>query len=591
MIDEEERVNNGTTLNPKDYMEPNENRMISNIIMGILIVILVASFPVTMMIANNKVGVEVTRKSGDNPGPHPQPEPEPEPEPIPIEFDSNEYLETPRILDISNKSIKEQSQSNVNTLEVDGDSIEEHKADLSYEYLIIFPIQSFLLSCLCTYLGFSFFNQKKFLETFNSLNRKILIPLISIVLAGGLSVAFIFITNKVILKNHITNSYYNYLLTKDEPKGYFTINGGSATLTSTYETTNSDENVILAKNGAKVTLLGAEVKKSGGDSSNTENSEFYGINAAVLATGNSTLIFIYGSTIYANATGANAVFSTKYSEIIVIDSIINTVSSSSSRGLDSTYGGNITAKNVTITTQGGSCATLATDRGEGYVTCIDCKLTTNGAGSPVIYSTGVITMIDGVGNSNGAQCVVVEGKNSAIVTNSKITSVGKGNRGDTDSCGVMIYQSMSGDADVGVGSFTCTNSELSVTTAGIRFFFITNTAAEITLTNCTLNFDGNFLDILGTGEWGEEGKNGGNVTFNGYNQTIEGDITVDEISKLDFKLYGSSIFNGSINAENTTATINVVIEDGCNVTLTEDSYVTSYAGPVPTGKQFIIIGK
>lgn len=67
MIDEEERVNNGTTLNPKDYMEPNENRMISNIIMGILIVILVASFPVTMMIANNKVGVEVTRKSGDNP--------------------------------------------------------------------------------------------------------------------------------------------------------------------------------------------------------------------------------------------------------------------------------------------------------------------------------------------------------------------------------------------------------------------------------------------------------------------------------------------------------------------------------------------
>lgn len=128
----------------------------------------------------------------------------------------------------------------------------------------------------------------------------------------------------------------------------------------------------------------------GGDSSNTENSEFYGVNAGILVTENSTAT-IKNATISTNAKGSNAVFSTGTdSKIYISDSKITTTGSGSARGLDATYGGYIEADNVTITTQGGSCATLATDRGEGTVIARNSTLETNGSGSPVIYSTGDI---------------------------------------------------------------------------------------------------------------------------------------------------------------------------------------------------------
>ncbi len=82
----------------------------------------------------------------------------------------------------------------------------------------------------------------------------------------------------------------------------------------------------------------------------------------------------------------------------VYDTTIKTTGESSSRGLDSTYGGYIEADNVTISTEGESCATLATDRGEGTVIAKNSVLSTKGAGSPVIYSTGDISIENTKGN-------------------------------------------------------------------------------------------------------------------------------------------------------------------------------------------------
>ena len=69
------------------------------------------------------------------------------------------------------------------------------------------------------------------------------------------------------------------------------------------------------------------------------------------------------------------------------------------------------ADNVTIKTSGGSSATLATDRGEVTVIAKNSKLETNDSGSPVIYSTGDISIENTEGTANGSQMVVIEGKN------------------------------------------------------------------------------------------------------------------------------------------------------------------------------------
>ena len=170
-----------------------------------------------------------------------------------------------------------------------------------------------------------------------------------------------------------------------------------ATKSITYETVSSnlvasaeDTSVVYVSGSLEPTISSVTLLKTGGDSSNISNSEFYGVNAALLVNG--ATVTLTNITIITNAIGANAVFATNNGTITITGGVITSTGSSSARGLDATYGGTIRAANLTIITTGGSCATLATDRGEGTVSCSSCNLTTGGAGSPVIYSTGVITI-------------------------------------------------------------------------------------------------------------------------------------------------------------------------------------------------------
>ena len=353
------------------------------------------------------------------------------------------------------------------------------------------------------------------------------------------------------------------------------------TLNGTYESSTSDESSIKVSDGGNATIENATINKSGGDSSNTENSEFYGINSGVLTTENSTTT-IKNSKITTNAKGANAVFATgENAKVYISDTEITTTGSSSSRGLDATYSGYIEADNVKITTQGGSCATLATDRGEGTVIAKNSTLETNGAGSPIIYSTGDISIENTTGSANGAQMTVIEGKNTATIKNSKLSCSGKGNRNDVDNCGIMIYQSMSGDAGEGTGTFNSTNSTLEISSDSnyyktAPFFFITNTKAVINLENNTLKYgSGILLSAKGTNEWGNSGNNGGNVTLNATNQKLTGDIKADNLSTVNINLTNNSSLEGTINGENSAKSITLKLDDSSTLTLTGDTYITS----------------
>ena len=176
--------------------------------------------------------------------------------------------------------------------------------------------------------------------------------------------------------------------------------------------------------------------------------------------------------------------------------------------------------------------------------------------------------------------VVIEGKNSATVTDSTLIASGKGNRGDTDQAGIMIYQSMSGDAGEGTGTFTATNSNLSIQNDSEYYktapmFFVTNTDAVINLNNCKLSYGSNVLiSSKGTSEWGNSGSNGGNITLNAENQTLDGNIEIDNLSTLTMNLSSSS-YKGTINAENTAKEIVLKLDSSSYITLTGDSYVTS----------------
>lgn len=456
-------------------------------------------------------------------------------------------------------------------------------------HYIMFGVEGFVGAVLIVYLIMSKFNKLTFAETIGKSGELIIFVIVTIVVTAILTATQIFITQKAFISENATPNNSQMMTPGGMDSvsesvaqaGATGVDGETTTLSSDYTTSNTDESAILVENGGNATIDSATVTKSGGDSSNTENSEFYGVNSGILVTKNSTAT-IKNATISTNAKGSNAVFSTgEDSKIYISDSTITTTGSSSSRGLDATYGGYIEADNVNITTQGGSCATLATDRGEGTVIDKNSRLETNGTGSPVIYSTGNISIENTEGTANGAQMVVIEGKNSATVTNSTLTASATGNRGDTDQAGIMIYQSMSGDAGEGTGTFSATNSNLSIQTNSKYYktapmFFVTNTDAIVNLTNTKLSFGSNILvSCKGTSEWGKSGSNGGNLTLNSTNQTLTGDIEIDNISTLTMNLTSSSSYEGTINENNSAKSISLKLDSSSKITLTGDSYVSS----------------
>ena len=272
-----------------------------------------------------------------------------------------------------------------------------------------------------------------------------------------------------------------------------------------------------------------------------------------------------------------------------IENVEITTYSDKSRGLDATYNGIINAKNVIINTNGQSCAALATDRGEGEVHVTNSELNTgvskqSGRGSPIIYSTGNITVANSIGTAYVSQIACIEGKNSIELSNCDLSAAAGGNRQDNgeyvDLGGVFIYQSMSGDADVGTSTFTAKDSVLSILSDSDYYesapmFHVTNTKAIINLEKTELNFgSGILLDVSGQSQWGTVGSNGGELTFNAKDETLDGNIIVDSISSLNMTLSSTS-YVGAINPSDDFGQTDVVIKSGSDWTLDGDSHISS----------------
>jgi hypothetical protein len=259
----------------------------------------------------------------------------------------------------------------------------------------------------------------------------------------------------------------------------------------------------------------------------------------------------------------------------VSDSYIET-SGNCSGGIMTTGGGIMNAENLTVNTSGNSSAAIRSDRGGGTVTVTGGSYTTGGTGSPVIYSTADITVSNAVMESTASQGVVVEGKNSVTLNNVELTADNNTKNSDKSDYyqAVMIYQSMSGDADEGTSAFTMNGGRL--TNANGDIFFVNNTATTIDLTDAEIinNGDGVFLRAEAAG-WGSEGSNGGHVNMTASSQEINGDMVVDQVSELNLYLKNTSVFTGAVNSDGAAGSVYVEIEEGSRWVLTGDSYITS----------------
>lgn len=345
------------------------------------------------------------------------------------------------------------------------------------------------------------------------------------------------------------------------------------TVNETKENSADGEHAIMA-DGETASYTDLAVKKTGNASG--DEADFYGENAAIFATNKATLD-LKGILVETAGEHANAVFS--YGEgttVNVSESVIETTGNCSG-GLMTTGGGKMAAKNLTIHTTGNSSAAIRSDRGGGTVNVTDGSYTTDGKGSPVIYSTADITVNNAKMESTASQGVVVEGKNSVTLNNVDLTASNTTKNSDKSDYyqAVMIYQSMSGDAEEGESSFTMDGGKLTNKNGDI--FFVNNTTTTIDLTKATIvnkDEDGIFLRACAAG-WGSEGSNGGQVTLNAEEQTIDGDIVVDKVSTLNLLMTEKSAFTGEINEDGAAGDVYVELKNGSTWKLTGDSYITS----------------
>ena len=252
-----------------------------------------------------------------------------------------------------------------------------------------------------------------------------------------------------------------------------------------------------------------------------------------------------------------------------------------------TTGGGVTyAYDLTVETSGQSSAAIRTDRGGGVVTVSGGSYTSNGLGSPAIYSTAEISVSDAKLVSNLSEGVCIEGKNSITLTDCDLSANNtrcNGNATFLDA--IMIYQSMSGDADSGTSSFTMTGG--SLTSKNGHVFHVTNTNAVITLSGVKIVNEDAENVLLSVCDDGWSGA--GNVAaLKAAGQTLSGTILVGSNSELTLELTESSDFTGAIGGRITNAsgatvstdvgTVNVTLDDSSTWTLTADTYISSFSG-------------
>ncbi len=361
-----------------------------------------------------------------------------------------------------------------------------------------------------------------------------------------------------------------------------------------FNSTTADENTILVNTTDEVTITNSTVAKTG-DSDGGDNCNFYGQNAAVLVEGGSTTT-LTNLTVTSDAKGANGIFSYggngghnggdgDGTKVVIKDTTITTTGDGAG-GTMTTGGGITNAYNLTVTTNGQSSAAIRTDRGGGTVYVDGGTYTSNGLGSPAIYSTAEIHVANATLVSNLSEGVCIEGLNSIELTDCDLTANNtKCNGNATFMDTIMIYQSMSGDAATGNSTFAMTGG--SLTSKNGHMFHVTNTNADIELNGVKLTNEDTTNVLISVCD---DGWNGGNnkATFNVKAQDLVGAVLVGDNSTLALNLTEGTTFEGYVdgnivNATNQTVstevgTVTVTLDNNSTWTLTADSYVTEFTG-------------
>ena len=349
-----------------------------------------------------------------------------------------------------------------------------------------------------------------------------------------------------------------------------------------YTSEGTDESAVLVSNGANVTLKDFTVNRTSEDSKGGDSSSFYGVGASILVTDGT--VDLKGGTITSDADGAAGAFAYDKGTVNISDTAITTTGNTAG-GIHAAGGGTVNAENLTVHTSGESSAAIRSDRGGGTMRVKGGSYTSSGTGSPAVYCTADIEVEDAKLTAENSEAVCIEGLNSLSLTNCDLSGHIQENEQNDCDWTVILYQSMSGDSEIGNAVFNMTGGSLTSENGGL--FYTTNTESTFYLNNVNITPSSNnefFLKCTGNANkrgWGQSGANGADCSFTAENQKMEGDVIWDSISNLKFKMTEGSILTGGFIQDESCAgnggsgTADLSIDATSTWIVTKDSQLSS----------------
>lgn len=312
-----------------------------------------------------------------------------------------------------------------------------------------------------------------------------------------------------------------------------------------YLSSGTDENAVHVLEDAKVVMKDAQIERSSEESTGGDTSSFYGVGAALLASGGEA--YVSNSTVTTDAAG----------------------------------GGTLYAWDLNVETKGESSAAIRSDRGGGTMVINGGRYTSKGTGSPAVYCTADISANNAELTAEGSEAVCIEGLNSLHLYDSDLSGNMSDDSRNDCTWNVILYQSMSGDSEVGNRTFEMNGGTLTGKNGGM--FYTTNTESTITLSDVDITYPEEcdyFLKCTGNDNergWGTSGANGADCLFTAVSQDMTGDILWDSISRLDLYLTQGSTLEGAMVMDETCAgtggegTAKIFISEDSQWTVTGDS--------------------
>lgn len=449
---------------------------------------------------------------------------------------------------------------------------EEETNKYNTSELSIIISSSIIFTLVIFYLIITKFGKYSLNNQINTTKKLIYTCTLLVLACSIIPTSFVIATDKKILNSYDTKSITEKSMAVIE----VTKNENVSNLREISKEDN--KSVIQVSNKAKYNATNLELTKESGKSTDFDSSTLYGLNSTFIAKEGSE-IFLEDSKLSSSISYSSAFFATGLETTATLNNVELSTDKDNSSALNASSEAKIDISNSGIKTKGNNSDAIKTLDANSLININDSTIITEGQNSTLLYSKGKIEALNIKGTSN-SYLAIIEDRNSLELTNANLITNGQDKTINEYLGAFLIYSQESASA-----SNNYTSAKLDIIDSIIEInkdsswydktplFYLTNTEANINITNTTLNYGSDILlKAVANSEYGDIGDNAASVTLTATDQELTGEIIVDSNSKVRLNL-NNSTYEGKINVDNLSANVDVTFDYDSRWELTGDSYI------------------